>query len=1577
MAGGYGAGPWGGGAFGGATLELSAAIFDLFCFQEGDGTMLGILSHPDVTITSGVAPGLGTQFIIDSPISFEDLEIVSGGAVSSVDAQLNVSTPVPADWTLEFTVLFDDLPSDFGDLTNRHIFVMATDSGGVCAGLFISQQGVAYAGGVHHDGSGDMILDSSFTIIPGSSAFVGTGKYITFRVAASLASGNVYVYITDTVDIPTTGQVLRAILPIITFSYLSFPPTDRTLITVRGTALEQAQVHFDNFCLASSVVIPNLAPVADAGEDQAVRFCSIAQLDGSSSFDPEGALLTYLWRLIDAPLGSEFAVEGNDGFTVVLDGSGFTDKFHTPSPTGALALLEAVDPIQIGDVLLMQGTPRTVILTGIDGTGFFLCFATQDIPDSLPVNTPYKVLRQRGISGTTNVKPTFFPDKPGFYKFDLVVNDGALESIRNTTIVNVLESPLPRGCTPNLSFLFNFLGDFWKLVEDRDVIPVFWGAIAQVTATELYTLWQYEYSKSLRDVQRQFVRRWLHYDNLLGEPLPELTVVRAVWGGIESEAMSAAGEAATTFTIDISSPIVTDVQSLTIIVTGGTITRGELAAQLIKRLEEIDDRFSVTAYEDRVTLDEYVRIDAPFPFTIDTTSTVPSTIFATGQQNRHPFDTAGGVALGSNTYRVNRSLKGLDIKEDDFLSLDGIAHRISRVIDIATDPLPFQRVVVKESIVVPSPTAWDITGWASSELINFYGGLVFKGDVLFFDVADIVGDVASNIAEGQTLEATVLGISEVLNGRVAFDPLSLGDPLSRPEEVATRFTKVLRRTYLPIDKLVQDIPTLSETIAIETVDQEQAVLRRNIDFFIEEFRGRNSIRFMSGNSPDVWEGLNPPNRLWAEYTFIDNRELIEENFGIPAELTLDQLAALPDSVDYLSAVRGLWYAYINGPKLINIRIGAQILLGLPFAEVSGTIEEIRIDVSPTRGRILIRDTEDTVVVRSYEFPKVLNLEVNPATGVQYAVGDTIEQFAPLVEGVEVLDYIKDPRWFEGLVNQGVFFEVEKYHKFLTRVDSAAFNLNALLFVRDFVLKIKPTYTFPLVVVQKEIGPDTFSVSDEVILSGGLKLYDNICDPLGQTAMYDDYRGDGTVRNQFDADGDPDNAAPTFPTPDATIVWAYDKNAACPADSVNLECCTSYFTGEIITADQCWQESGGPYNWVSTFLRFPGGSTFIPSVGEQPIPHDSFSDPTNETNFSGTLSRAIFYTTRNMASAIDPRVAATGSITTIAGSLLVDGETLVLDDGFIPSITFEFDDDGSVASGNRAIAFLSGDSADDVRDKIINVINTAPGLQITAINGGAATVTLTHDVVGTVGNIALSETVANAGFIVAGMSGGLDEDDLLLVVFVNAVEQAAVPFTIPKAGFPNATVLIDLSGAAISVTTTKATGTIATIGGALLIDGETFTLDDGINIPTVFEFDSNATFTPGNVPIVFTGAETADAMRDLIITAINDALSLSIDASNGGAATVGLTHAHGGTGGNVVQPADTVANAGFVVSNLTGGISDNIGVGVRAGSGAGRTYPWVILNCRVFMDAVVSSVSEGDTQPEGTYCPDSFTYASPP
>ena len=124
----------------------------------------------------------------------------------------------------------------------------------------------------------------------------------------------------------------------------------------------------------------------------------------------------------------------------------------------------------------------------------------------------------------------------------------------------------------------------------------------------------------------------------------------------------------------------------------------------------------------------------------------------------------------------------------------------------------------------------------------------------------------------------------------------------------------------------------------------------------------------------------------------------------------------------------------------------------------------------------------------------------------------------------------------------------------------------------------------------------------------------------------------------------------------------------------------------------------------------------------------------------------------------PAVAATGSIQIPAGggASLVNRETFTLDDGYNPAVVFEFLSSGTVTPGRVAVAFTGGDNQATVAaaaKAAIDAERTAGRLALTTGAIAAGLFSLTNDYEGEHGNVAASDTVADAGFVVTGMSGG--------------------------------------------------------------------------------------------------------------------------------------------------------------------------------------------------------------------------------
>ena len=131
------------------------------------------------------------------------------------------------------------------------------------------------------------------------------------------------------------------------------------------------------------------------------------------------------------------------------------------------------------------------------------------------------------------------------------------------------------------------------------------------------------------------------------------------------------------------------------------------------------------------------------------------------------------------------------------------------------------------------------------------------------------------------------------------------------------------------------------------------------------------------------------------------------------------------------------------------------------------------------------------------------------------------------------------------------------------------------------------------------------------------------------------------------------------------------------------------------------------------------------------------------------------------------------------------------------------------------------------------------------------------------------------------------------------------------------------------------GSVVAIAPGDIVDGETFTLDDGINAPTTFEFD----VPPNGVSVGFIAVDISAAVTILdvanaIVAAINGAVGLDLTASNGAGTltTVTVTNAENGAFGNVTTWTDTVADVGFVITQPTGGVDSDLFTTINPGRG---------------------------------------------
>lgn len=291
---------------------------------------------------------------------------------------------------------------------------------------------------------------------------------------------------------------------------------------------------------------------------------------------------------------------------------------------------------------------------------------------------------------------------------------------------------------------------------------------------------------------------------------------------------------------------------------------------------------------------------------------------------------------------------------------------------------------------------------------------------------------------------------------------------------------------------------------------------------------RNAGRYMRF-SPGVFTAAAPvPARLWAEVSFFDNGEAIENNFGILVGLTREDLEEVSTNINYRQAIAGLMFAYTRGSAIDRVRLGAQILLGLPFAEHRGIIrsieEDYRLDIrgNPTLGRLLIEDIDQNDqpmgTLRVYTFPvddgsELAGIETNPDTGQKYRIGEIVDLFAALSKGVEITDYLTD----DVDASFSDIRQLQKFHSIRLKANDSIFSLQELSLVSEFLKKITPSYVAFTIASATEIF-DEVDIEDGTVstLRGGDFVFVDNASLNVPPAVKFDMRRDGIHANKYDS-----------------------------------------------------------------------------------------------------------------------------------------------------------------------------------------------------------------------------------------------------------------------------------------------------------------------------------------------------------------------------------------------------------------------------------------------------------------------------
>ena len=628
------------------------------------------------------------------------------------------------------------------------------------------------------------------------------------------------------------------------------------------------------------------------------------------------------------------------------------------------------------------------------------------------------------------------------------------------------------------SFIWNVLPSFYQLMEDRELFEVVWSGMMQTVGADLLNLWQIDYAKSLNTVPRLGQRRWVEFDFYRDVDFTEDPALARV--GIPD-----------IFTYD------SDAELLR----ASPVNRARHDRNVVQLAGAVDEETSL-AWSVELTVDSCQALGAVlFGYFPSDSNRMVNTLAVGLLGDESAADTPRPFIVHTGpSSSVAGAVSGNSISV-------GVEYRLSATYTANTGVCVLRVVELRNQKLTSS------TGYTLNDLATVFTN-VFRDDAVNFDTAGVVaGDILSVFGgefeilsvDGFQLTVKPIGLAvdvdattyEIL-GEVEVDSVSLnlaadapnpvftadqfgissfdtrgaaGTFIASPSQTRRRSMSLTTDAWRFVDPTVGEVifslPRLQDTITDPT-----ELLHEGTDF---------SVVVREGNTLDAATSTirlqEPPLvTYWAEYVGYEE-SYIRDNFGV--NVGIEDFS----SDSYKAAVRGLYYAYFQGPTLDAIRTGVHILIGLPIAEEAGVVEAINPDFSGTLGLV-------TVNGEGYTYPKLV--------GTSLSVSDEVRQFEPLSDGVEVQDYLSDPTWF---VNKAGFNEMQKYHSFQVSLNLDAFDVGTLAQAAAFVEEIKPTWKKAFFLVFKALQ-DEVEIADEILLAATLRLFDSICEPP-LVVSYDD------------------------------------------------------------------------------------------------------------------------------------------------------------------------------------------------------------------------------------------------------------------------------------------------------------------------------------------------------------------------------------------------------------------------------------------------------------------------------------------
>lgn len=601
---------------------------------------------------------------------------------------------------------------------------------------------------------------------------------------------------------------------------------------------------------------------------------------------------------------------------------------------------------------------------------------------------------------------SFIPDTLGQYVIGLTADNNA-SSASEDIVVNIGLTLVPagEGVIPDMRFIWQYMANFYQLLEDREVFQVVWSSMVQILGADFTALLSNDYNKSLKTIQPNVIRRWQRFSTVT-DILN--TTQSVILGDTASGTLGETGPLVRTSeqntkllrssesdfkSIDVNYGIegkVLEIEGRGHIIDRAYNTSSQLASftAVYKNTTDVTNTTPVTVLE---ADGDYLYVGKSSPFesinlsiaTVSPADLLLSFEYSNGSDGWVSFAPSDGTnggqqsgeidlgsipAWGRNTYsgvqlywiRIQRGSAA-----GSAITLSSLTSRVS------------QSVIVTKNNTIPNNlynVPYRIAHQLHTPLVNLEEEGVSAGDYLVLEVkrkdTGLTAELPAQVlAVSENRLSFEINLSELESGQLGLElarfeqlvqDLRIITPDQADLEITANAEAFVQFVPTGINVATQPFSNYLFTIRAKRIvrNSKIAIDERyvSIPFLQHEITEEPTLLYenkdyvLLGNfivfQPNVFTVQNPaPDELWAENTHVNNDEAIESNFGRLVGLTKDDLSRQSTRVPYSSAVKGLWYALTNGPTVSNLRLALHILVGLPFTENRGVV----ISIDPNYG----------------------------------------------------------------------------------------------------------------------------------------------------------------------------------------------------------------------------------------------------------------------------------------------------------------------------------------------------------------------------------------------------------------------------------------------------------------------------------------------------------------------------------------------------------------------------------------------------------------------------------------------------